>query len=280
MSLKTGFIGAGNMAEAIAASIIREKISTPDSVLISDINDQRINLMKTKYSVVPCSSNHELIEKSEIIILAVKPQILKETIKESFKDTDFSKQRKLIISIAAGIKTETIENALYSFTDDSGAENFPVIRVMPNTPSLAGCGMSGISKGKNADDTDIEKTEKIMKSMGKTLIIEEEKMDAVTAVSGSGPAYFFLFIESLVSAGIKLGFDKDQSFDLVLQTAKGAIALLEQTGETPEDLRKKVTSKGGTTEAALNTFMENNFIETVFKSLKAAADRANELSRN
>ncbi|MGM0419175.1 MAG: pyrroline-5-carboxylate reductase [Thermodesulfobacteriota bacterium] len=280
MSLKTGFIGAGNMAEAIAASIIREKISTPDSVFISDINDQRINLMKTKYSVEPCYSNHELIEKSEIIILAVKPQILKETIKESFKDTDFSKQRKLIISIAAGIKTETIENALYSFTDDSGAENFPVIRVMPNTPSLAGCGMSGISKGKNADDTDIEKTEKIMKSMGKTLITEEEKMDAVTAVSGSGPAYFFLFIESLVSAGIKLGFDKDQSFDLVLQTAKGAIALLEQTGETPEDLRRKVTSKGGTTEAALNTFMENNFKETILKSVKAAADRANELSRN
>jgi pyrroline-5-carboxylate reductase len=277
MIFKTGFIGAGNMAEAIASSMLEKKITENNVLSVNDINEERKKYFHEKYGVSICLSNHEVIKKSDVIILAVKPQVMGEVLKESFEKTDFS-EKKLIISIAAGITTEFIENIIYSFTDAKGAENFPVIRVMPNTPSLAGMGMSAVCKGKNAGKKDIETAETIVNSMGKSIIVEENMMNSVTAVSGSGPAYFFYFIETLVNAAIKLGFSREDAFELVFQTAKGSIALMEKTNEAPDVLRQKVTSKGGTTEAALNKFMAENFEKIVEKALFAAHDRGVELS--
>jgi pyrroline-5-carboxylate reductase len=277
MIFKTGFIGAGNMAEAIASSMLEKKITENNVLSVNDINEERKKYFHEKYGVNLCLSNHEVIKKSDVIILAVKPQVMGEVLKESFEKTDFS-EKKLIISIAAGITTEFIENIIYSFTDAKGAENFPVIRVMPNTPSLAGMGMSAVCKGKNAGKKDIETAETIVNSMGKSIIVEENMMNSVTAVSGSGPAYFFYFIETLVNAAIKLGFSREDAFELVFQTAKGSIALMEKTNEAPDVLRQKVTSKGGTTEAALNKFMAENFEKIVEKALFAAHDRGVELS--
>jgi pyrroline-5-carboxylate reductase len=277
MIFKTGFIGAGNMAEAIASSMLEKKITENNVLSVNDINEERKKYFHEKYGVNLCLSNHEVIKKSDVIILAVKPQVMGEVLKESFEKTDFS-EKKLIISIAAGITTEFIENIIYSFTDAKGAENFPVIRVMPNTPSLAGMGMSAVCKGKNAGKKDIETAETIVNSMGKSIIVEENMMNSVTAVSGSGPAYFFYFIETLVNAAIKLGFSGEDAFELVFQTAKGSIALMEKTNEAPDVLRQKVTSKGGTTEAALNKFMAENFEKIVEKALFAAHDRGVELS--
>jgi pyrroline-5-carboxylate reductase len=277
MIFKTGFIGAGNMAEAIASSMLEKKITENNVLSVNDINEERKKYFHEKYGVSICLSNHEVIKKSDVIILAVKPQVMGEVLKESFEKTDFS-EKKLIISIAAGITTEFIENIIYSFTDAKGAENFPVIRVMPNTPSLAGMGMSAVCKGKNAGKKDIETAETIVNSMGKSIIVEENMMNSVTAVSGSGPAYFFYFIETLVNAAIKLGFSGEDAFELVFQTAKGSIALMEKTNEAPDVLRQKVTSKGGTTEAALNKFMAENFEKIVEKALFAAHDRGVELS--
>ncbi|MDY0131907.1 MAG: pyrroline-5-carboxylate reductase [Desulforegulaceae bacterium] len=279
MLFKTGFIGTGNMAEAIISSMIEKQIAAKDFLFANDLSSKRKEYMKNKYGLSLCSSNHEVIEKSDIIILAVKPQVLDEVLKESFKKTNFT-QKKLIISIAAGIKTKTIESIIYSFTNEKNEKNFPVIRVMPNTPCLSGMGMSGICKGKNPDEKDLKTAKKIMDSMGKSIVVEENLMDSVTAVSGSGPAYFFYFIETLVNAGKKLGLTKDQAFELVFQTAKGSISLMEQTGEDPEVLRQKVTSKGGTTEAALNKFVSENMEKIVEKAVKAAHDKSIELSGN
>jgi pyrroline-5-carboxylate reductase len=277
MLFKTGFIGAGNMAEAIASSMLEKKITENNILSVNDISEDRKKYFHEKYGVSICLSNHEVIKKSDVIILAVKPQVMGEVLKDAFEKTDFS-SKKIIISIAAGITTEFIENCIYSFTDEKGAKNFPVIRVMPNTPSLAGMGMSAVCKGKNAGTKDIETAETIMNSMGKSIIVEENMMNSVTAVSGSGPAYFFYFIETLVNAGIKLGFSKEDAFELVFQTAKGSIALMEKTCESPDILRQKVTSKGGTTEAALNKLMAENFEKIVEKALFAAHDRGVELS--
>lgn len=277
MLFKTGFIGAGNMAEAIVSSMLEKKITKQSFMFVNDIDSNRKNYMENKYHVNICSSNHKVIENSDIIILAVKPQVMGEVLKDAFEKTDFS-SKKLIISIAAGITTEFIENIIYSFTSEENAKNFPVIRVMPNTPSLAGMGMSAVCKGKNAGTKDVEAAETIVNSMGKSIIVEENMMNSVTAVSGSGPAYFFYFIETLVNAGIKLGFSREDAFELVFQTAKGSIALMEKTFESPDILRQKVTSKGGTTEAALNKFMAENFEKIVEKALFAAHDRGVELS--
>ena len=279
MSLKIGFIGAGNMAEAMAGSIINKGLTENSSVFISDPDDSRKKFFKLNYHINICSSNTQLINESEIIVLSVKPQIMEEVLTNSFGAEDvILNEKKLIISIAAGISCKKIEDIIYNLSGCTNKKNLPVVRVMPNTPALAGEAMSGISPGSCAEAGDISTAQKIMDSMGKSMVVDEEKMNAVTAVSGSGPAYFFLFIEALAKAGVNLGFSEEEALKLVFQTAKGAVALMEKTKEAPDLLRKKVTSKGGTTEAALNVFNEENLIETVFKAAKAAEKRADELS--
>jgi pyrroline-5-carboxylate reductase len=280
MTYKIGFIGAGNMAEAMAGSIIEKSIFQSSQICTSDPDENRKKYMNDTYKISLCSSNKELIEKSEIIILAVKPQMMEQVLTDSFDGISINKnERKIIISIAAGVTSEKIENIIYSKVGDEIKNNIPVIRVMPNTPSLAGMGMSGISSGSLADEKDLLISQKIMDSMGKSIIVNEDMMNPVTAISGSGPAYFFYFIESLINAGIELGFSEKESFELVFQTAKGAVALMEKTKEAPGELRKKVTSKGGTTEAALNSFMKNSLGDIIIKGANAAKDRAVELSK-
>lgn len=279
MTYRIGFIGAGNMADAMADSIIKKELANSSSLFMSDPDDGRIAYMSEKYGLVRCSSNKELIEKAQIIILSVKPQIMADLLKETFLNNTIKvDERKLIISIAAGIPINKIEKIIYSGSEPNLPDFFPVIRVMPNTPSMAGEGMSGISSGSTASEKDLSIASEIMNSMGKSIILNEDKMDAVTAISGSGPAYFFYFIENLVNAATSLGFSKEESMDLVFQTAKGSIALMQKTGETPEELRKKVTSKGGTTEAALNNFAKSNLEKIVLESVLAARNRAQELS--
>lgn len=280
MAYKVGFIGAGNMAEAMAGSIIEKNIFESWQICTSDPDENRKKYMHETYKISLCNSNKELIENSEIIILAVKPQMMEEVLKDSFNKVSINKNlKKIIISIAAGVTLQKIENIIYSMVGDEFKNNLPIIRVMPNTPSLAGMGMSGISLGSLAVKDDILISKKIIDSMGKSIIINEDMMNSVTAISGSGPAYFFYFIESLVNAGIELGFSKKDSFDLVFQTAKGAVALMEKTKEAPDELRKKVTSKGGTTEAALNSFIENRFQDTIIKGAMSAKERGVILSK-
>ncbi len=264
--MKIGFIGAGNMAEAIIAGLLRTKTAKPSEIIISDIIKPRLAELKKKYGVVPALSNNAVIRGSEVIIVAVKPKDAG-SIKEALADI---KQGAFIISIMAGITT--------GFFEKTG-KKLPVIRVMPNTPALVLSGMAGICKGKFASRTQLEKTKKIFAAAGKVLEVEEKLMDAVTAVSGSGPAYVFLFAEALLDAAIKCGIDKASAKLLVANTLLGGAKMILESSEEPAILRRKVTSPGGTTAAALSIFEKREFKEIIIQAVKAAKKRSKELAQ-
>lgn len=279
LNKKTGFIGAGNMGEAIIGALIRTEIVSPSMIYVTDISEERLDMMKKTYGVHAMTDNFELFSACDIVILAIKPQQMNSVLSQIREQEGYGvSDRKLIISIAAGIPTKKIENLLYPSLDEADRKKLPIIRVMPNTPSLVLAGMSGMSANPNTADEDINICKTILESMGKVIEFEEEKLDAVTALSGSGPAYVFYMIESMTEAGINMGLKSDDAACLTVETIKGAVKLMEDRKESPLDLRKKVTSPGGTTEAAL-TVMENNKIKPIIMdAIAAAAQRSKELS--
>ena len=264
---KIGFIGGGNMAEAIVSGMIKKKIVSAASITIADKMVDKLKSLKEKYNVLTTTENSDVVD-CDIIVLAVKPQNFQDILAE-LKGVS---EKSLLISILAGVRIDKIKAAF--------GDNLKVIRVMPNTPALAGEGMAGISASENCTADDIKAAQFIFSQMGLAQVFNEKEIDLVTAVSGSGPAYVFYFIESMVDAAVKLGMDKEQALVLVTQTFKGAVSLLELTGEDPSELRKKVTSKGGTTERATMVMHENNIKQIIFDAVKAAEDRSKELSDN
>jgi len=265
-----GFVGSGNMAEALIKGIIAAKIYTPENVFISDIRSEQLEFLGDKYGVVAVENNAELAGKVETLVLSIKPQNMNDAL-ESIKDTISSET--LVISIAAGIKIEKIAAVL---------GDMAIIRVMPNTPALIGEGASGLYANEQAKSL-LEKAVSICSSVGKAVVVDNEDLiDAVTAVSGSGPAYYFLLMEEMVNAGIKLGLPETVAKDLVLQTAKGAGLLAveaDKNDESPAELRRKVTSPGGTTEAALKVFADGKISELISAAITRARDRGRELSK-
>ena len=264
-----GFIGSGNMAEALIKGITSAGVYRPESVFISDIKPERLKLISESYNVISCDDNAQLAARVNILVLSVKPQNMTEAL-QSIKDA--IKPETLVISIAAGIKVAKIADA---FGD------IAIVRVMPNTPALISEGASALFANDKAKPM-LDKAMSIFSSVGKAVIVEDEGLiDAVTAVSGSGPAYYFLLMEEMIKAAVELGLPEPVAKDLVLQTAKGAGLLAVQadkTKETPAELRRKVTSPGGTTEAALKIFAEGNFGPLVQAALKRACERSKELS--
>jgi len=265
-----GFVGGGNMAEALIKGIIAAKIYTPENVFVSDIRNERLEYLADKYGAVPAPVNAELAAKVETVVLSIKPQNMKDAL-ESIKDavnTD-----ALIISIAAGIKVENITAVLGEAA---------IVRVMPNTPALIGEGASALFANEQAKPL-LDKALSIFSSVGKAVVVDDEDLiDAVTAVSGSGPAYYFLLMEEMVKAAVKLGLPEDVAKDLVLQTAKGAGLLAveaDRNGESPAELRRKVTSPGGTTEAAIKVFTEGGISDLISAGITRARDRGRELSK-
>jgi pyrroline-5-carboxylate reductase len=184
----------------------------------------------------------------------------------------------LLISIAAGFPIKRIEKHLYTSLDENSKGLLPIVRVMPNTPALVLAGMAGMSGNQYAKESDLSQARAILEAIGKVIDVEEEELDAVTALSGSGPAYIFYVVESLVEAGAGLGLRPSHALSLTLETIKGSVKLLEETGEEAVSLRKKVTSKGGTTEAALNVLDRNNVKTHLIDAIRAAAQRSKELS--
>jgi pyrroline-5-carboxylate reductase len=265
---KIGFIGAGNMAEAIIKGIIDAKVYKSKDILITDIRPLQVRALCKKYKVASASDNCKLAKAVDVLVLSTKPQNMQEVLEEIKKAVG----KNLIISIAAGITTKRIQKVL---------GNVPVIRVMPNTPALIGQGCAVMYATKNARGR-LKVAERIFSAVGFAQAVSDEKLiDAVTAVSGSGPAYFFLLMEEMIKTAVKLGLKKELAEMLVLQTAKGAGLLAVEAfinGQTPDILRKKVTSPGGTTEAALKVFSKCKFETMVLNALRAAADRSKELS--
>ena len=277
-NLTIGFIGAGNMAWALIGALVRSRVLPAGNIIASDIDARRLARAETEFGIVTTQDNGKVFARSRAIVLAVKPQILPDMLKELVKTADFQGEgRKLVISIAAGISMEAMESILYAGLDEDSKARLPIVRVMPNTPALVGQGMAGMAKNAHTNDEDCQVAETILNAAGKALWFEEKDINGVTALSGSGPAYVFYLAEAMVKGGMEVGLPEDQALAMAIQTIKGAAALMEETGEAPDLLRQKVTSKGGTTEAALKVFSENQVLETIVKGMQAAKKRGEEL---
>lgn len=265
---RVGFIGAGNMAEAIVRGLVARGVVQADQVIVSDPSEARRALMADGFGVRATGENNEVVEGSDIVVLAVKPQMMAQALEPV---AALFRADQLVISIAAGLRTETL---------DTFCGRIPaIIRVMPNTPALVGQGVSALCAGPRAGASHLALAETLFATVGTTVRVEESMMDAVTAVSGSGPAYVFYWMESMLKAAGDLGFSPAQARQLVYETLSGAAALAKASEEPPEVLRARVTSKGGTTEAAVNHLESARVRDHLADAVKAAAERSRALSR-
>ncbi|OIP41152.1 pyrroline-5-carboxylate reductase [Candidatus Desantisbacteria bacterium CG2_30_40_21] len=265
-SKRLAFIGAGNMAEALIQGILDASLLKKDEMIASDVTQSRATYVQEKTGVIVLAENAQTAKQAETIILAVKPQMMRAAIKEI---AGVLSPEQLVISIAAGVKTNTIEGYL--------TQPLPVIRVMPNTPAMVGCSATAICKGKYANDDHLKWAIKIFEAVGFVVVVDEKLMDAVTALSGSGPAYIFTIIESLIDAGVELGLPRDIACGLTIQTVKGAAIMLEETQKHPAVLKNMVTSPGGTTAAGLHALEKNGLRVAILEAIIAAENRAKEL---
>ncbi|MCC7300531.1 MAG: pyrroline-5-carboxylate reductase [Verrucomicrobia bacterium] len=266
MESKVVFVGAGNMAEAIVSGMVAAQFCAAEKIIMTDVRPERLADLEAEYGV-STSTDNSVVKNAEIIVLAVKPQMMMDVLKGI---APVLRKETLIISIAAGISSAKIEAAL------GGKRR--VVRVMPNTPALVGQGASAIAAGTNADEADIEVAETILGCVGLTVRVNETEIDAVTALSGSGPAYVFYLLEGMLAAAEKMGLDRETARKLALKTVEGAARLMEDSGEEANVLRAKVTSKGGTTEAAIRSLDQSGVKEAVIQALLAAQRRSVELS--
>ena len=275
---KIGFVGAGAMGTAMIGSLIETKIFDPSTIFIHDVDAQRMDDLKSRYRIKTLETIHRLFSVSDIVVLAVKPQVFDQVLEGIASGNDYKVEgRKLIISIAAGVSLKKIETALYASLDDSERTRLPIMRVMPNTPALISEGMSGMCGNRHVMDPDKVCAKAILGAMGKSIEFDEMDMDAVTAVSGSGPGYVFYMMESMINAGVDIGLQQEDAATLVIQTFKGAVALMEKSGETAPALRVKITSPGGTTEAAMASLNQARVDVLIGEAVKAACARSKEL---
>ena len=268
--MRIAFLGCGNMAQALIRGILAKGLFTPDNIIVADIDRPKRDAFARANGLRTADSNRQAVQSAGAVVLCVKPQQIAGLFSE-IKGTP--KPDTLILSIVAGLPISKIA---------AGIGDYPIIRAMPNTPALIGAGATGIYTGK-APKTLVEMAKSVFSAVGCCIeVAQEDLIDAVTAVSGSGPAYFFLLMEQMIVAAQKLGLTEDTARQLVLQTAKGAALLAESSapeGQTPAILRQKVTSPGGTTAAAIKVFEDRGFPEIVTQALAAARDRGRELSR-
>src|SRR6056297_1132972 len=247
---KIGFIGAGNMAEAILGAIISAELAPAGNILISDIDPERAKLIKSTYHVVDVPSNKEIVETCDTVFFAVKPQ-----------------------------QIDAYENIIYDQLSDVEKPRLPIIRVMPNTPALVRSGTSAICANDYARPEDLEAIKKILSAMGKFFECKESDINAFTAVAGSGPAYGFYLIEAMTNAGVELGLARKDCLEMTVSTLRGALNLMESQNTDPATLRRNVTSPGGTTEAALSVMDGQQVKSAIIKAILAAKQRADELSK-
>ena len=266
---KIGFIGAGNMARSLASGLISNGLA-PDKVTMSDPDAGTRDAIAKQLGVSVSANNADVVAASDILVFAVKPQVLKDVAVELVNAVQ--QRRPLVISIAAGIRSDSLENWL--------GGNLPLIRVMPNTAALIGSGASGLFANSRADKAARNSAETIMRAVGVVAWVENEaQLDIVTALSGSGPAYYFLVMEALEQAAVDAGLSPDIARLLTLETAYGAAKMALEGGEEPAVLRQQVTSKGGTTERAIAVMEENGLREIYKKAITAAAERSAELAK-
>lgn len=262
---QVGLIGVGVMGEALISGLVSSRFPKAQIVFTEKRTD-RAREISTKYGARALELS-ELAKTSDVILLVVKPQDLADLLAAIAPDLNKS---TLLVSFAAGKTTK--------FISKKTSEKVSVIRVMPNTPTLIGEGMAAISLGANVSQEQAKFVVDFLATCGKVISVDEELQDAVTAVSGSGPAYFFAFVEEIIRSGIALGLSEEQASTLAIQTIVGSAAMLEQSGKSATTLRENVTSPNGTTAAALKVFKDANFGEIIENAMTAARDRSQELA--
>lgn len=266
---KIGFIGGGNMASSLISGLIASG-HAPEQIWVSDINPDTLTALAKQLNVNTSINNDDIINAVDVVVLAVKPQTLSAVAQSAA--ALIQQKKSLVVSIAAGINQGSLSRWL-------GADT-AIVRCMPNTPALVLTGATALHANDKVTIEQRDLAENILRSVGIALWVDDEaELDAVTAVSGSGPAYYFLLMEAMEKAALELGLSEETARLLVQQTALGAAKIALESAESPEQLRRRVTSPGGTTQQAIETFEQGGFTELVAKALHAARDRSIEMSK-
>ncbi len=258
-SRKIGIIGVGNMGSALIRGILGSKIEKAEDIIIYDINEKLLKERSQEYNINIAKNNEDIAQSANIILIAVKPQVIDEVLKEI---GSIITEKQTIISIAAGISIDYIKNFL---KNDVG-----IIRIMPNTPALVGAGASALAYNEKVSKNDLDQVKKLLKSVGIVVELEEKYIDAVTGLSGSGPAYIFIIIEALADGGVKMGLPRDVALKLAAQTVLGSAKMFLETGKHPGELKDMVTSPGGTTITALHELEKGKIRGTLISAVEAA----------
>jgi pyrroline-5-carboxylate reductase len=266
LSQRIAFIGAGNMAGALIEGLIAAQTCAPERIVATDVRPEALAMLAARHGIRTGSDNGAAIRDADVVVLGTKPQVFDTLLPALAPHMD---ARKLVLSIAAGVPIAVIEGQL-----GAGAR---VVRAMPNTPALVQAGATAIAAGTHAGTGDMDVAETVFRSVGVVERVPETLMDAVTGLSGSGPAYVFLLIEAMTAAGVRAGLPERTAASLVAATVFGAAKLLRESGETPETLRQRVTSPGGTTAAGLASFEQGGFRELVGAAVQRATARGAEL---
>ncbi|WP_067730458.1 pyrroline-5-carboxylate reductase [Oceanobacillus damuensis] len=264
MDKKIAFIGAGSLAESIISGIIKAKVVSKENIFVTNkSNINRLEYIQAGYQVQCRTNKEEMTKQADIIILAMKPKDAKLSL-ESIRG--YVNKDQLIISVIAGLSTATIEDVI--------GIDIPVMRVMPNTSALIGQSASALSCGRYVTEEHIQTTDLLFKTVGITKLVDEWDMHTVTAISGSGPAFIYYLVEAMEKAAVESGLDRATASDLITQTVIGAGEMLQQSGDTPAVLRKKITSPGGTTEAGLADLDKNDFQNIIQSCINHARERS------
>jgi len=265
-SRTVGFVGGGNMAEALIKGLLHAQVLAPSQIIASDVKADRLKHLQAVHGIRTTADNHALVRASNVVVLAVKPQVVDRVLNAIGKDLP---SEALLVSVAAGVPIEGLEARL-----PAGAR---VVRAMPNTPATALAGATAISAGSHATDADVDVARELFEAVGRVVTLDETLLDAVTGLSGSGPAYIMLIIEALADGGVKMGLHRDTALLLAAQTVYGSAKLLLETGEHPGRLKDMVTSPGGTAITGLHTLEHGGVRTTLMNAVEAATRRSREL---
>lgn len=261
-------VGAGHMGRALIGGMLRAKLTAPKNVTASRRDEEALKELRRVWGIHAVADNKKAVAGADIIILAVKPQLSQTVLSELAPRLSES---QLVVSIMAGIKTETINKRL--------AKSCPVVRAMPNTPCLVDAGATALAVGAYADDKDMALAESIFSSVGRVVTVPESALDAVTGLSGSGPVYIFMVIEAMVDGGVKMGLPRQVAASLAAQTVYGAAKLVLETGKHPAILKDEVTTPGGTAINAIHTLEARGLRSVLIDAIVTATQRSQELSR-
>ena len=265
---KIGFIGCGNMSQAMIGGVVRAGIFQGKNILVSDLNKNSLESAANKYGVITTTDNLEVAKGSDILVLAVKPNLYNIVISQ-IKDT--VKSDVIIVTIAAGKSIESTETAF--------GKNIKVVRVMPNTPALVGEGMSSMVPNKLIETHELEEVITVFESFGSTEVVEEKLMDVVTSVSGSAPAYVYMFIEAMADGAVLDGMPRDKAYKMAAQTVLGAAKMVMETGMHPGQLKDMVCSPGGTTIEAVTTLEKKGLRDAVITAMRSCTEKSKKMSK-